>query len=177
MPVLPMAGLSLCEVIRMNKSIALRRYDLRGGVDVNMYNTLLEPDFALNVDADTMTAEEEKAVRDRFDINAYRSKVLEIAIPLLEQQLRLLPERLNIRLVPGSAFIYSPHDYSYGGDELHFAIEARTDLSNAEMQALLDDAVREDWDAEFGAHYRISEDLGENYTIYDFLRPEGGDSE
>ena len=167
----------MCEVIRMNKSIAHRRYDLRGGVDVNMYNTFLEPDFALNVDADTMTDEEEKAVWDRFDIDAYRSKVLEIAIPLLAEKIEQAFSFCGGVLIPDSVFIYSPHDYSYGGDELRFAIEARTDLSCADMQALLDDAVREDWDAEFGAHYRISEKLGENYTIYDFLRPEGEDSE
>lgn len=161
----------------MNKNIPLRRYSLRGGVDVNMYNTLLEPGFALNVDADTMTDEEEKAVWDRFDINAYRSKVLEIAMPLLAKKTEQVFSFCSGVLIPDSISIYSPHDYSYGGDELRFAIEARTDLSGAEMQALLDDAVREDWDAEFGAHYRISEKLGENYTIYDFLRPEGGDSE
>lgn len=165
------------EVICMNKSIAPRRYDLRGGVDVNMYNTLLEPDFALNVNADTMTDEEEKAVWDRFDINAYRSKVLEIAIPLLAEKTEQVFSFCRGVLIPDSVSIYSPHDYSYGGDELRFAIEAQTDLSCAEMQALLDDAVREDWTAEFGSHYRISEKLGENYTIYDFLRPEGSDSE
>lgn len=58
----------------MSKSIPLRRYSLRGGVDVNMYNTLLEPDFALNVDSENYTDEEEKAIWDRFDIDAYRKK-------------------------------------------------------------------------------------------------------
>lgn len=157
----------------MNQSLPLCRYAMRGGVDVNMYNTLLEPDFALNVDAETFTDEEEKALWDRFDIAAYRQKVQEIAIPLLAERIERVFSFCNGVLIPDSVSIYSPHDYSYGGDELRFSIEAQTDLPESEIQTLLDTAVRDDWNAEFGSHYRISEKLGENYTIYDFLRPEG----
>lgn len=160
----------------MPKCNHARRYALRGGVDVNMYNMLLEPGFALGVDSEVFTDEEEAAVWDRFDLESYRKKVQEIAVPLLEQRLQRLPSEWHAALVPGSASIYSPHDYSYGGDELRFTIEARIDMSEAEMQALLDDAVRDDWNAEFGSHYRICEKLSENYTIYDFLKPEGDDA-
>jgi len=158
----------------MSKSIPLRRYSLRGGVDVNMYNTLLEPDFALNVDAEYYTDEEEKAIWDRFDIDAYRKKVQEIAIPLLSGKIERAFAFCGGVLIPDSVSIYSPHDYSYAGDELHFSIEARSELPESEMQTLLDSAVRDDWNAEFGSHYHISEQLGENYSIYDFLRPAGG---
>lgn len=158
----------------MSKSIPLRRYSLRGGVDVNMYNTLLEPDFALNVDAEYYTDEEEKAIWDRFDINAYRKKVQEIAIPLLSGKIERAFVFCSGVLIPDSVSIYSPHDYSYAGDELHFSIEARSELPESEMQTLLDSAVRDDWNAEFGSHYHINEQLGENYSIYDFLRPAGG---
>lgn len=158
----------------MSKSIPLRRYSLRGGVDVNMYNTLLEPDFALNVDAEYYTDEEEKAIWDRFDIDAYRKKVQEIAIPLLSGKIERAFAFCGGVLIPDSVSIYSPHDYSYAGDVLHFSIEARSELPESEMQKLLDSAVRDDWNAEFGSHYHISEQLGENYSIYDFLRPAGG---
>ena len=160
----------------MSKSIPIRRYSLRGGVDVNMYNTLLEPDFALNVDAEYYTDEEEKAIWDRFDIDAYRKMVQEIAIPLLSEKTEQAFAFCCGILIPDSVSIYSPHDYSYGGDELRFSIEARSELPESEMQKLLDAAVREDWNAEFGSHYRISEQLGERYTIYDFLKPEGGEA-
>ena len=83
---------------------------------------------------------------------------------------------MQARLVPGSASICSPRDYSYGGDELRFVIEAQSDVTDAEMQAQLDSAVHDDWNAEFGSHYRICEKLSENYSIYDFLKPEGGDA-
>lgn len=158
----------------MSKSIPTRRYSLRGGVDVNMYNTLLEPDFSLNVDAENYTDEEEKAIWDRFDIDAYRKKIQEIAIPLLSEKTEQAFAFCGDVLILDSVSIYSPHDYSYGGDELRFSIEARSELPESEMQKLLDNAVREDWNAEFGSHYRICEKLGENYTIFDFLRPEGG---
>jgi len=156
-----------------SNSLSLRRYNLRGGVDVNMYNTVLEPDFALEVDAENFTDEEEKEVWNRFSITAYRSKVLELAIPLLEQQLQLLPAELHTSLVPGSTSIYSPNDYSYGGDELFFTIEAQSDMPTSKMQALLDEAVRADWTAEFSSQYRICDKLGENYTVYDFCEAEG----
>ena len=83
---------------------------------------------------------------------------------------------MQASLVPGSASICSPRDYSYGGDELRFEMEAQSDVTDAEMQAQLDSAVHDDWNAEFGSHYRICEKLIENYTIYDFLKPEGGDA-
>lgn len=158
-----------------NSSLPVRRYTLRGGVDVNMYNTLLEPDFALNIEDEQFTDEEQMKINDRFSIDLYRQKVLELAIPLLEQQLQLLPYDLHIVLIPDSVSIFSPHDYSICGDELRFTIEAGSDFTQKQMQQLLDDTVRSDWNAEFGSHYRIYEMLGENYTIYDFLKLEGGE--
>lgn len=160
----------------MSKCNPFRRCALRGGIDVNMYNTLLEPGFALGVDAENFTEEEESALWARFDIDAYRRKILELAIPMLEQIIEQSFPRMYARLVPGSASICSPQDYSYGGDELRFVIEAQSDVTDAEMQAQLDRAVYDDWNAEFGSHYRICEKLNGNYTIYDFLKPEGGDA-
>lgn len=159
----------------MSERKPFRRYALRGGIDVNMYNTLLEPGFALGVDAESFT-EEESALWARFDIDAYRRRVLELATPMLKQIIEHWFPCMQARLVPGSASICSPRDYSYGGDELRFVIEAQSDITDTEMQAQLDSAVHDDWNAEFGSHYSIYEKLSENYSIYDFLKPEGGDA-
>lgn len=161
----------------MQETYPVRRYHLRGGIDVNMYNTLLEPDFALNVGCESLSDEEEKAIWDRFDIGAYRQKVLELAVPLLDPIIEHVFSLYHAALLPDSVSIYSPHDYSYGGDELRFTIEAQSDRTETDMQKLLDRAVYEDWNAEFGSHYRISEKLGESYTIYDFCKPEGGNTQ
>ena len=166
----------MCEVTVMSECKPFRRYALRGGIDVNMYNTLLEPGFALGIDAENFTDEEESALWARFDIDAYRHKVLELAIPMLKQIIEHSFPCMQARLVPGSASICSPRDYSYGGDELRFVIEAKSDITDTEMQAQLDSAVHDDWNAEFGSHYSIYEKLSENYSIYDFLKPEGGDA-
>ena len=166
----------MCEVTVMSECKPFRRYALHGGIDVNMYNTLLEPGFALGVDAENFTEEEESALWARFDIDAYRRRVLELAIPMLKQIIEHSFPCMQARLVPGSASICSPRDYSYGGDELRFEMEAQSDVTDTEMQAQLDSAVHDDWNAEFGSHYRICEKLSENYTIYDFLKPEGGDA-
>ena len=160
----------------MSERKPFRRYALRGGIDVNMYNTLLEPGFALVVDAESFIVVDEGALWARFDIDAYRHKVLELATPMLKQIIEHSFSCMQASLVPGSASICSPRDYSYGGDELRFEMEAQSDVTDAEMQAQLDSAVHDDWNAEFGSHYRICEKLIENYTIYDFLKPEGGDA-
>ena len=149
---------------------SIRTYALRGGIDVAINQTLLEPDFALRLEDVYLTDEAEYALWRRFDPDAYCAKVLELALPLLEQQLAHMPQYLHVQLVPGSASIYSPHDYSISNDELRFSIRAHSSLSEKEMQKLLDDTVREDWNAEFGSQYRIYEKLSENYSIYDFLR-------
>ena len=151
-----------------------RVYQLRGGIDVSINQTLLEPDFALHVADEYLSDEAEFALWRRFDPDAYCAKVLELALPLLEQQLAKMPAHMQVKLVPGSASIYSPHDYSISNDELRFSIQACANLSDAEMQQLLDDTVRDDWNEEFGSQYRIHEKLSENYSIYDFLQ-EGDD--
>lgn len=149
---------------------SVRIYALRGGIDVSINQTLLDPDFALHMDDENLTDEAEYALWRRFDPDAYCAKVLELAIPLLEQQLALMPESLHVQLIAGSASIYSPHDYSISNDELRFSVQACSSMSDKEMQQLLDDTVKEDWNAEFGSQYRIYEKLSENYSIYDFLR-------
>lgn len=148
---------------------SIRTYALRGGIDISIYQTLLDPDFALHIEDEQLTDEAEYALWRRFDPDAYCTKVLELALPLLEQQLARMPQHLHVQLVSGSASIYSPHDYSISNDELCFSIQARSSLSEKEMQQLLDDTVRDDWNAEFGSQYRIYEKLSENYSIYDFL--------
>lgn len=149
---------------------AVRTYSLRGGIDVSINQTLLEPDFALHIDDEYITDEAEYALWRRFDPDAYCAKVLELAIPLLEQQLARMPEHLHVQLIPGSASIYSPHDYSISNDELRFSIQARSSMLEKEMQQLLDETVLDDWNAEFGSQHRIYEKLSENYSIYDFLQ-------
>lgn len=153
-----------------------RLYRLRGGVDVNMDHTMLDPDFALDVESEKLSDDEKDALWGRFDLAAYRRKILGLAVPLLKEQLRKLPPELDATLLPESVCVFSPHDYSYGGDELFFTIEARSDLPEKDMQALLDRTVQEDWQAEFGSQYRIYERLTENDSIFDFLKPEGGAS-
>ena len=150
--------------------LAPRTCQLRGGVDVGVYHTLLDPDFALNVEAEGLTDEAEQALWRNFDLSAYQEKILELAMPELTALLAKLPEELHVQLIPDSAFIFSPHDYSYGNDELRFSIHAQSSLTPAEMQNLLDKTVYGDWHSEFGSHYRISEKLAENYSIYDFQR-------
>ena len=56
----------------MSERKPFRRYALRGGIDVNMYNTRLEPGFALGVDAESFNEVDEGALWARFDIDAYR---------------------------------------------------------------------------------------------------------
>lgn len=150
--------------------LALRSYQLRGGVDVGMYHTLLDPDFALNIEAEGLTDEAEQELWRHFDVSAYRAKILELALPELTALLAKLPEELHVQLIPDSASIFSPHDYSYGNDELRFSIHAQSSMTPAEMQQLLNQTAHDDWHAEFGSHYRISEKLAENYSIYDFQR-------
>lgn len=149
---------------------SVRTYALHGGIDVSIYQTLLNPDFALHIEDEHITDDAEYALWCRFDPDAYCAKVLELALPLLEQQLARMPQHLHVQLVPSSVSIYSPHDYSISNDELRFSIQAHSSLSEKEMQKLLDDTVRDDWNAEFGSQYRIYEKLSENYSIYDFLR-------
>lgn len=155
----------------MNTS-AFNTFHLRGGVDVGMYQTLLDPAFALGVEAEKLPDEVEQAMWQNFDMTAYRHTILKLALPELTALLEKLPAEQHAALIPSSVSIYSPRDYSYGNDELHFTIQSQSSVTSVEMQQLLNKTVSDDWYAEFGSHYRISEKLSENYSIYDFQRKE-----
>lgn len=155
----------------MKATLERRTYHLRYGVDVNMYQTLLDPDFTLE-SHETLSEQEQARLWERFDMHAYRQLVLQLTIPELKKLLAALPQPLRVQYVEGSAEIISPSDYSKGGDFLSFQITAAGDLSERQMQALLNACTDADWNAEFGSPYAISERICEHYTLDDFQRNE-----
>ena len=94
------------------------------------------------------------------------------AVIELKKLLKRLPDSMRVRYVEGSAEIYSPPYYNYGGDELIFRIRARSHRSQKSMQRYLEDFFREEWDKEFGPDYAIYEYIRENKGIKDFLLDE-----
>ena len=153
--------------------MTMREYEIRRIVDVNMYNTLLSPEETLD---DDLLDDAERAARDalweRFDFKKYSSFVCERAVVELKQLLKRLPRGMRVRYVEGSAEIYSPPCYNYGGNELIFRIRARSHRSQKSMQRYLSEFFREEWDREFGAVYRIYEYIRENKVLEDFLLDE-----
>ncbi len=169
------AILRWCNEKRVACCTQTRRRSLRRGIDVGMYQTLLEPAVSLDVESESLTDEQEQALWDRFDLTVYKEKLLELAVPLLEKQLARLPAEFRITLIPDSLQIVSPCDYSYGNDLLFFDVRANALLTAEEIQPILDCTASDDWEAEFGSQYRIYEQLSENYTIHDFQKEEQDD--
>ena len=105
----------------------MREYEIWRIVDVNMYNSLLSPDFTLERMAEN-DAQQAKidALWNRFDFEKYSDFVCERAVIELKKLLKRLPRSMDVRFVEDSAEIYSPPYYNYGGDELIFRIRANT---------------------------------------------------
>lgn len=148
----------------------MRTFNIVGIVDVNMYNTLLDPGSALDDSFDGLADDDAETLWNRFDINAYIAAVCFLAVRELRKLLAKLPASLHCSYVEGSAFIDSPKYYNYRGDELRFQMSVDTDMSEAAFQAYLDDFFRKDWNAEFGPDYSIFAYIRENYTIHSFLK-------
>ena len=151
----------------------MREYEIWRIVDVNMYNSLLSPDFTLERMAEN-DAQQAKidALWNRFDFEKYSDFVCERAVIELKKLLKRLPDSMRVRYVEGSAEIYSPPYYNYGGDELIFRIRARSHRSQKSMQCYLENFFREEWNKEFGSDYAIYEYIRENKGIEDFLLDE-----
>lgn len=157
----------------------LSLYSIDRIVNVNMYHSLLSPDFTLQ--REWTTEDEERRLWERFDIKTYMRVVLERAVIELKALLSRLPSDLCARYIEGSAEIISPPDYSYGGDFLRCRLELKSNMTHSQMQAYLDAFFSEDWNAEFGPDYSICEYLSDNYSLEDFqlgtgLTDEGDDS-
>jgi len=151
----------------------MREYEIWRIVDVNMYNSLLSPDFTLERMAENDAQQAEiDALWNRFDFKKYSDFVCERAVIELKKLLKRLPDSMRVRYVEGSAEIYSPPYYNYGGDELIFRIRARSHRSQKSMQRYLDNFFREEWNKEFGSDYAIYEYIRENKGIEDFLLDE-----
>ena len=100
----------------------MREYEIWRIVDVNMYNSLLSPDFTLERMAENDAQQVEiDALWNRFDFKKYSDFVCERAVIELKKLLKRLPDSMRVRYVEGSAEIYSPPYYNYGGDELMYA--------------------------------------------------------
>ena len=151
----------------------MREYEIWRIVDVNMYNSLLSPDFTLERMAEN-DAQQAKidALWKRFDFEKYSDFVCERAVIELKKLLKRLPRSMDVRFVEDSAEIYSPPYYNYGGDELIFRIRARSHRSQKSMQRYLENFFREEWNKEFGSDYAIYEYIRENKGIEDFLLDE-----
>ena len=151
----------------------MREYEIWRIVDVNMYNSLLSPDFTLERMAENDAQQAEiDALWNRFDFKKYSDFVCERAVIELKKLLKRLPDSMRVRYVEGSAEIYSPPYYNYGGDELIFRIRARSHRSLKSMQRYLENFFREEWNKEFGSDYAIYEYIRENKGIEDFLLDE-----
>ena len=144
----------------------MKTYEICGIVDVNMYNTILMPDFVL--EQEYKSEEEEQRLWDRFNLTAYVAIIRKRAVIELKKLLENLPKELQCRYVEDSAEIVMPHEYNYGGDFLRFKMTAECELSQPQMQTYLSTEFESDWDAEFGSAYRIMEYITENYTLEEF---------
>ena len=150
--------------------MSLRKYEIWRIVDVNMYNSLLSPEVTLEEDVqDDAQEAAREALWNRFDFKKYSNFVCECAVIELKKLLKRLPSGMRIRYVEGSAEIYSPPYYNYGGDELIFRITACSHRSQKSMQRYLENFFRKEWSKEFGPDYAIYEYIRENKGIEDFL--------
>lgn len=150
----------------------MRTYEIWGVIDVNMYNSLLSPEFTLETDEDTEMNAERERLWQRFNMDKYSALICKRAVIELKELLKQLPSNMRVRYVEGSAEIYSPPWYNYGGDELIFKIRALSHRSQKGMQRYLDRFFSDEWNAEFGPDYRIYEYIRENMGLEDFLTEE-----
>ena len=137
---------------------------ISGIVDVNMYHSLLDPDFTIGRDGEVDDKE-----WDRFDAAKYTAFVCELAVLELKKLLDKLPADKRCVYVDGSAYIHSNYMHNIL-DRLYFQVRAvgHICITEAQVQAYLSDFFTGDWNAEFGAAYRISEYISSNCGIGDF---------
>ena len=151
----------------------MKTYDISGIVNVSMYQSILAPEVALDtldlsgMDDDTAEATEMEAW-DNFDAEQYRKLVLERAVIELKKLLAELPNNWRCEYVEGSAEIHANYNQNIL-DRLYFKVEYNgVDVSEAFLQKQLTDFFLTDWNAEFGAQYRIYEYIASNYTPCSF---------
>lgn len=141
-------------------------YKISGIVNVDMYNSILDPGFVLELAYDDI--EDLDELLFRFDSEKYKKVVLEQAVIELKELLKGFPKELQCKYVEGSAYIYSPPYYNYSTDTLYFKVTAETIMSPNELQEYLANFFLEDWEDEFGAAYRIYEYISLNYCLESF---------
>lgn len=140
----------------------MRKFNLSGVIDVDMYQGFLNPDYAFERDD---PSEEQW---DNFSIDKYVELVLELAIKELKKMLATLPERLRCEYVEGGGQIWSPKYYNYQTDTLEFSVVSDYVGSEQEYQKEIDAFFKTDWDAEFSAAYRIFDIITSDYLIDSF---------
>ena len=137
----------------------MQEYTITGIIDVGLYHSLLAPEIVFEDEAD------DDALWERFDPEAYVNEVCRRAVEELKKLLETLPAGLCCRYVEGSAEIVRSHDYSIFSDFFRFRLQAESERTQAAMQRYLSDFFAADWNAEFGADYRIHAYLRENTTL------------
>ncbi len=144
----------------------MRVYKIWNVVNVDMYNSILDPAFTLD--------DEELSENDwiKFDNKLYSKFVCERAVIELKELLCQLPEELKCEYIEGSAFIDSPEFYNYRTDEFCFKIRCESDMTDKEMQEYFTEFFLDDWNAEFGSAYEIYEYISGNYGVGDFYYEE-----
>lgn len=141
----------------------MQEYTITGIIDVNLYHSLLSPEIVFEDEADD-------ALWERFDIDAYVGEVCRRAVEELKKLLEMLPAELCCHFVEGSAEIVRSHDYSIFSDFFRFRLHAKSNMTQEDMQCYFSDFFAEDWNAEFGADYRIHAYLCENATLECFTK-------
>ena len=142
----------------------MQEYTITGIIDVNLYNSLLSPEIVFEDETDN------DALWERFDLDAYVSEICKCAFNELKKLLKKLPAELCCRCVEGSAEIVCSHDHSIFNDFFRFRLQAESNMTQEAMQCYLSDFFAEDWNAEFGADYRIHAYLCENATLECFMK-------
>lgn len=144
----------------------MQEYTISGIIDVNLYNSLLSPEVVFEDEADN------DALWEHFDLDAYVNEVCKRAFAELKKLLEKLPADLHCKCVEGSAEIVRSHDHSIFNDFFRFKLQIESEWMQEAMQRYLTDFFAEDWNAEFGADYRIHAYLCENTTLECFTQKE-----
>ncbi|MDO4846095.1 MAG: hypothetical protein Q3977_05705 [Oscillospiraceae bacterium] len=142
----------------------MQEYTITGIINVGLFNSLLSPEIVFEDEVD------DDALWERFDLDAYIGEICRRAVEELKKLLQKLPAELCCRCIEGSAEIVRSHDYSIFSDLFRFRLQAESEMTQESMQRYLSDCFEEDWNAEFGAGYRIHAYLRENATLECFTR-------
>lgn len=142
----------------------MQEYTITGIINVGLFSSLLSPEIVFEDETD------DDALWERFDLDAYVGEVCRRAVEELKKLLKTLPAELCCRYVEGSAEIVRSHDYSIFNDFFRFRLQAEREMTQNAMQRCLSDFFAADWNAEFGADYRIHAYLCENTTLGCFTK-------